>query len=57
MIYRMDFDIFFGSLVFDQKSGFCMGYRLCMTADFQNALISRLFGVFLELFFAQSNWK
>ena len=23
-----------------------MGYRLCMMADFQNALISRIFGVF-----------
>ena len=23
-----------------------MGYSLCMIADFQNALISRLFGVF-----------
>ena len=23
-----------------------MGYRLCMMADFENALISRIFGVF-----------
>ena len=23
-----------------------MGYSLCMTADFENALISRIFGVF-----------
>ena len=46
MICRMDFDMFFGILIFEPKSGFCMGYSLCMMADFQNALISRLFGVF-----------
>ena len=27
-----------------------MGYGLCMMADFQNALISRIFGVFLSSF-------
>ena len=27
-----------------------MGYSLCMMADFENALISRLFGVFLSGF-------
>ena len=27
-----------------------MGYNLCMMADFQNALISRIFGVFLSGF-------
>ena len=27
-----------------------MGYSLCMMADFQNALISQIFGVFLVLF-------
>ena len=27
-----------------------MGYSLCMTADFQNGLISRIFGVFLSGF-------
>ena len=46
MICRMDFEMFFGILLFDSKSGFCMGYSLCMVADFQNALISRIFGVF-----------
>ena len=46
MICRMDFDMFFGILIFDPKSGFCMGYRLCMMADFQNALISLIFLVF-----------
>ena len=28
-----------------------MGYSLCMMADFQNGLISRIFSVFLERFF------
>ena len=46
IICRMDFDMFFGILIFDPKSGFCMGYSLCMMADFQNALISRIFVVF-----------
>ena len=46
MICRMDFDMFFGILIFDPKSGFWMGYSLCMMADFQNALISRIVGVF-----------
>ena len=34
-----------------------MGYSLCMIADFQNALISRISGVFLERFFEQNNRK
>ena len=42
----MDFDMFFGILIFDPKWGFCMGYSLCMMADFQNGLISRIFVVF-----------
>ena len=42
----MGFGMFFGILIFDVKSGLCMGYTLCMIADFQNALISRMFGVF-----------
>ena len=46
MICRMDFDMFFGILIFDPKSGFCKGYSLCMMADFQSALISRIFSVF-----------
>ena len=57
MICRMDFDMFLGILIFDPKSGFCMGYSLCMMADFQNRLISRVFSVFLERFFAQKNFK
>ena len=46
MICRMDLDMFLGILIFDPKSGFCMGYSLCMMADFQNGLISRVFSVF-----------
>ena len=46
MICRTDFDMVFGILIFYPKSRFCMGYSLCMMADFQNALISRIFGVF-----------
>ena len=46
MICRVDFDMLFGILIFDPKSGFCMGSSLCMMADFKNALISRIFGVF-----------
>ena len=50
MICRKDFDMFFGILFFDPKRGFCMGYSLCMMADFQNGLTSRIFGVFLSDF-------
>ena len=57
MICRMDFDMFFGILMFDPKSRFCMGYSLCMMADFENALISPIFVGFFERFFAQKNCK
>ena len=53
----MGFDMFFGILIFDPKWGFCKGYSLCMMADFQNGLISRIFGVFSSGFFAQNNSK
>ena len=46
MICRMDFDMFFGILIFDPKSRFCKGYSLCMMADFKNAPISPIFGDF-----------
>ena len=45
MICRMDVDIFFGILIFGQKQGYCMGYRLCMITDFQNAISSQIFRV------------
>ena len=50
MIFRMDFDMFFGILIFEPNCGFCMGYSLCMMVDFQNALISRIFRVFFSGF-------
>ena len=34
-----------------------MGYSLCLMADFQNVLISRIFGVFLSSFFAENSSK
>ena len=50
MICRIDFDMLFGILNFERNWGFCMGYSLCMMADFQNALIFRIFVVFLSGF-------
>ena len=38
--------MFFWILIFDPNSPFCQGYRLCTMADFQNRLISGIFGVF-----------
>ena len=46
IICRMDFDMFFGILIFDPKWGFCKGYSLCIMGDFQIGLISRTFSVF-----------
>ena len=46
MVCRMDYDMFFGILNFDPKGGFCMGYSLCMMADFQNGVISRILRFF-----------
>ena len=57
MICRMDFDMFFGILIFDLKLGFCMGHSLCMMADFKNGLIFRIFGVYYERSFAKNNSK
>ena len=57
MICRMDFDMFFGILIFDPKWGFCMGYRLWMMADFQNCLISRIFSVFWTSFLQRTTRK
>ena len=48
----MAFHMFSGILLSDLKWGFCVGYSLCMMADFENGLISRIFG-----FFAQNNSK
>ena len=53
-ICKMDFDIFFGILIFDPKSEFFMGYSVCMMADFENGLISRIFRVFWSGFFQKT---
>ena len=50
MICTMDVDMFFKILVFDPKGGFCMGFSLCILGDFQNGLISQIFGVFCSGF-------
>ena len=50
IICRMDFNMFLSILIFKPKRGFCMGYSLCMMADFQNGLISRIFRVFCSGF-------
>ena len=42
----MDFDMFFGILMFEPKWRFFKAYSLCMMADFENGLISRIFSVF-----------
>ena len=47
MICRIDFDMFFGILILSQSEDFAWAIAFaCMMADFQNALISRIFGVF-----------
>ena len=53
----MDFDMFFGILIFDPKSGFCIGYSLCMMAAFQNGLISQIFSNFLSGFLHRTTVK
>ena len=50
----MDFDMFFGILIFNPKGGLCMGYSLCMTADFLNGPISQIFSVFWSGFLDRS---
>ena len=51
--WRMDFDMICWSLIFDPNWRFSKGYRLCTMADFENGLISRIFGVFSCVFFSQ----
>ena len=50
MICRIRFDMFFEILIFHPELGFCMGDRLCMMADFQDGLISRIFRGFWSIF-------
>ena len=46
MIEESIFASFFRILIFDPNSLICRSYSPCMMADFQNRLISRIFGVF-----------
>ena len=57
IISRINFEMFHVFPIFDPKWGFCMGYSLCMVADFQNGLISRIFSVLGGGLFAQNNAK
>ena len=57
MICRMDFDMFFGILILDQKLEFCTGYSLWMMADFENGLTSRIFSVFWSGFLQRATLK
>ena len=51
MICRMDLDMSFGILIFSQSEDFAWAIAFaCMMADFQNAFISRIFGVFCSGF-------
>ena len=54
MIFRMEFDMFLGILIFNPKRGFCMGYRLCIMADFRNGPISGIVSVFWSGFLHRS---
>ena len=49
--------MFFLILIFDPKEGFYKAYSLCMMADFQNGLNSRIFSVITRRFFAQNSCK
>ena len=57
MICTMDFDMFFGILIFELKSRFSMGYTFCMMADFQNTLISGIFHGFWSGFLHRTTLK
>ena len=46
MICRMDFNFFIETLIFDPQWGFYMGYGLCMMADVENGLFSRICSFF-----------
>ena len=48
---KIDFCMFFGILIFEPNRPFWQGYSLCKMADFQNGVISGIFGVFSSGFF------
>ena len=47
--------MYFGILIFDPKCGFCMGYSVCVMANFQNRLISRIFSDFWSGFLRRTS--
>ena len=55
MICRMDFDMFYGTLIFDPERKFCMADSLCMMTNLQNGLISRIFSVFWSGFLCRTS--
>ena len=57
MVCGMDFDMFFGILIFDPESGFCMGYSLCIMTDLQNGVICRIFNFLLSGFLHKTTPK
>ena len=59
IVFRMllAFLNFHPNYVFCKGYSLYMGYSLCMMADFENGLISRIFGVFSSGFFAQNNFN
>ena len=55
MICKMDFGMFFGTLFLGQSEDFAWAIAFaCMMADFQNALISRIFSVFWRGFLCRT---
>ena len=58
MVCTMDFDMFFGILIFEPKWGFGWAIAFaCMMADLQNPLISRIFTVFWSVFLHRTTLK
>ena len=52
------FAYFFGILIFDPNRQFCKGYSLSKMTDFQDGLISGIFGAFYGGFNGQRyNWQ
>ena len=56
------FRMFLGFLIFDPNWPLCKGYSLCLcyslckVVDFQNCLISRIFGVFWAVFWTDNSY-
>ena len=57
MVCRMAFDLFFGILIFEPKSGFCMGSSLYMHWRFLKCSHFSNIWCLLEKFFGKNNYK